>query len=276
MNISMYSCYAAEMPDFSTPAEAFRHCCDKGVRYADMLDPEFKQLPLHLYCDYLREGGITPLTVVSMENILSLCDKKRRHALARVKGLFDQAEKEKASFFMLAPAPDTQPAVNAEQWKRVREHFIKGLAEMIDYANGSGIKICIENLSSVTRPDSKIDDIRYLLDTLPELGYVFDAGNFFCVSEDAELAYDKLCDRMVHAHFKDWAFDPFGLSACENMPRFSGAVLGQGELPLAALLRRMKQDDYQGSITIEINSTPTVTLSMLDASIDFLRSEMNV
>lgn len=272
MDISMYTTYALRQ-NFASPSMALRHFYDKGVRYGDIVDNELSVYPLHLYCDFLTEAGIIPNALVSMVDIASLDDNKRMRSIAVVKGYIDQMEKLKMPLIMLAP--EVKAAQSEDELKRIQELLIRGVSDIIEYTKGSGIKVTVENQSTLTRGDSKMDDIRYILDCVPNLGFVLDSGNFFCIGEDVLKAYELLSDRLVHMHAKDWTFHPYGAFVRENMPRFSGAALGEGLIPLKEIIARLKSDGYGGKVVIEVNSN-NITLEMLDKSAEFLRSELNV
>jgi len=271
MELSMYTTYALNQ-NFSSPVEAFKHFYDKGVRFGDIVDDELSQYPLHLYCDYLREAEISPDALVSMLDIASFDKKTREKSMAKVKGYIDQMEKLSLSLIMLAP--EVRQAIDEEELKRMQEILISGFSRIAEYAKGSGIKVTIENQSTLTRADSKMEDIRYILDCVPEIGFVLDCGNFFCIKEDVLKAYELLSDRIVRVHTKDWNFDPYGSFVREDMPRFNGAVLGKGLVPLKEIIQNLKRDSFNGKIVLEINAG-RITLDMLDKSAEFLRSEIN-
>ena len=270
MELSMYTCYALGK-GFSSPAESFRHFYEKGVRFGDMVDDEFLRMPFHLYCDTLIEAGITPEAVVSMVDIASFSAPDREKNLSIVKGYIDQMEKRKVGILMLAPS--VRSANSEDEFKIMRELLIAGFQKVVDYSEGSGISVTIENQSTLQRADSKTEDVRYILDCVPKLGLVLDTGNFFCVGEDILGAYELLKDRMVHMHCKDWVYNPYGHFVRENIPRFEGTAIGEGLIPIKELFNRLKKDKYLGNAVLEINASP-ITLEMLDRSADFMRKEI--
>ncbi len=270
MNLSMYTGDATAQ-NFPTYVDAFRHFYEKGVRYGDIVDNALSRIPLHLYCSLLREGGIIPEALVSMLNMASFSKTERERNIANIKGYIDQMEKLDVGMIMLAP--EVVPAGNEEEFKIMQSLLIEGFQKVVDYSKGSGIAITIENQSTLQRADSKMNDIRYILDCVPELGFVFDTGNFFCIQEDLLEAYELLKDRMIHMHCKDWAFNPYGHFVRENLPRFEGVAVGEGVLPLKELFTLLHKDGYNGNGVLEINAW-NVSLDMLDRSADFLRSQM--
>lgn len=127
----------------------------------------------------------------------------------------------------------------------------------------------IENQSLLTRPDSKIEDISYILKSLPDLKFVLDTGNFFCVGEDVVKAYEILREKIVHVHVKDWRINPCGAMMRANLPRFEGCAIGDGLLPNLDIIKMLKRDNYSGSLVLEMNACK-INLEILDRSADFL------
>lgn len=275
MNLSMYDAYAFWL-NYENNEDAFRHFYEKGVQYIDIIDmnDELTQMfPLHLRCNQIRDGGLIPQALVTVHNIASHNKNERERNMALLKGHIDQMSRLGIPVLMSAPA--VASACSTDEFKRTQELLIKGFAEACEYAEGSGISVVIENQSSLLRPDSKIEDIQYILDAVPELGFVLDMGNFFCIGEDVLKAYDIFKDKIVRCHCKDWAFNPYGVFLRENMPRFEGVVLGDGVLPLKELFEKFRNDKLDCSVVLEINAQK-VSLNMLDRSIEFLRGEMCV
>lgn len=271
MDISMYTTYALNM-DFDNPVEAFKHFYNKGVRYSDIVDDELEKYPLHYYCDCLNRAGLKPDALVSMIDITAFSKVQREKNIAIIKGYIDQMDK--LGIGILMPAPSVKSAESLDELKTIKLNLIESLSEIVRYADGSGIKVAIENQSSLTRPDSRISDLITILDSVPELQFIFDTGNFFCIGEDVLEALKFLCPKTVHVHCKDWKPDPFGGFVRENIPRFSGVSLGEGEIPLKEIIKHFKNNGYTGNLVLEINS-PDITLEMLDKSADFLYNQLN-
>ena len=193
--------------------------------------------------------------------------------LAKVRGYIDSMSK--LGFSMIMLAPDVVPANNDDELKKMQERLLNGFVNIVEYAKDSGIKVTIENQSTLSRADSKMSDIRDILNCVPELGFVLDTGNFFCIKEDVSEAYNLLSDRIVHVHAKDWQYDENGFYEREGLPRFKGVALGSGMIPLSRIFSKLREDGYKGKINLEVNS-PEITLDVLDISAEFLRGEINV
>ena len=267
MKLSMYTGYIRNA-GFSSFEEGLNYMYSQGIRYGDMVDAEFNEIPLFLYAEHLRTCGMEPNALVATKDIVAQNSALRRRNIAELKGYIDLMDKYKIPYLM--PAPSVRDAKNKDEFYSLRERMIESLNELTEYVKGSSVKICIENQSVTTRPDSRIEDISYILSEVPDLSYTLDAGNFYCVGDDVLEAYELFAGRMVYAHFKDWTEDEYGSFVRENMPRFNGCVLGDGLIPLKTLADKMKKDGFDVCVTLEINS-PKITQDSLARSAGFMR-----
>lgn len=270
MKLSMYTCHARDVfpPDF---AAALRRYRDLGVQGGVFLQSELKKIPFHRYCDYLEDAGLSLDGFVSQCNVASFDENTRIDQMALLKGQIDHAAKRGMPLVMIAPA--VEEAATTEERLIMREHMVESYNAIIDYARGSGIRITVENFSLPTRADSFTEDLRYLFDNVPELGFVLDTGNFYCVHEDVLDAYEKLGDRLVQIHCKDWIHDENGWLKREGLPMINGVTLGEGLMPLAQVLERAKVDHPDVVMMLEDNSN-NLTLEGLDRSVEFLKQFM--
>ena len=273
MKISFFGYYALQHTRegrFSTDEESFRHFKKLGADYCDIFASCLKNYPLTYYLESARNAGVDAGCLISFENIADKNPAERKKYIMRTKEQIDLMHKHSIPMMMLAP--QTGEAENPCEFEAMREYLIEGFSEVVNYAKGAGICVALENQSLHRRPDSKISDIRYILDNVEGLGYVLDTGNFYCVGEDVLEAYSKLKDRLVHVHCKDWKKDPFGDFVRENIPRFRGVELGKGEVELSELITEMKKDGYSGLLTAEVNSP--ITWEEMDDCIKFLKTEI--
>lgn len=272
MNLSIFASYVMNRV-FPTPEIGLKHMYDQGMRCADISEGLLPVYPLHLQVEYFKEAGLKPNCFITTLDIATAGNDGVRKNIALVKGYIDQLERLDIPLIMLAPS--VKRAHCEEEKSIMQEKMIESLLKICEYAKGSGVTPTIENQSSTLRADSKMNDIRKILDSVEGLGYVLDAGNFFCIGEDVTTAYSLLGDRLVHVHFKDWKWDPFGREMGENMARFNGTTLGTGLLPLYELAQKMKKDNYSGSVALEINAD-IITEQMLDDSSKFLRESFSL
>ena len=85
---------------------------------------------------------------------------------------------------------------------------IEELQEICTLAKSYGIKVMIEDYDSDKSPCCGIENLRNLLDNVPDLGWAFDTGNFAYCGQDALKAFEILKDRLGHCHAKDRRLTP--------------------------------------------------------------------
>ena len=196
MKISFFSICAIYHMDegrFSSEEEAFAHFKKIGMDSGDLFASDCPRYPMPYYVRMLQNAGLDADCLITCENIAALNERTREINLTRVKEQIEQMERCGITKTMVAPS--LEHPLNMEEFERIRDLMIEGLTDLVAFTKGSGIQVTIENLSSVTRPDSRMKDLRYILDCVPGLGYVLDSGNFFCIGEDVLEAYELLKDR---------------------------------------------------------------------------------
>lgn len=270
MLLSFFTSYAFDQyrqGRFKTEEDAFRFMHDSGIEYGDIIDLDIAEYPLYLQHEIMTAGGVKPACFISTLNVVGLDAKERARNIAITKERIDSAAKLGIPTLMVAPFGFT--VGSSEEYKRVQYNLIESLSELVNYGKKAGVGISAENHSSLWRPDSRMKDVRYFIDAVPEVIYILDTGNFFCIGEDVKEAYKLLKDRTEKIHLKDWKFDPFGDFERENLPRFRGYELGAGKVPLLDMLKTLKADGFDREMVIEINSP--CTWDEFDRSVEFVR-----
>lgn len=95
------------------------------------------------------------------------------------------------SFFI---PKDEDPAI-------YRDEVMDRLNRMVEVARGTGVKLCHENEKGIYGENAA--RCRDILDTIPELGGIFDPANFIQCGQDTLEAWDLLADRIDYFHVKD-------------------------------------------------------------------------
>lgn len=267
MKLSFYSTHVLDL-NFPSPQEALKFATDRGVAGAVFLENELARRPFHEYCDLLDAAGLQKDGFVSLQNVAAVDAVEKNAAMDAVKHQVDSLEARGIPLLMIAPRVTL--AKNRAELLSMRSRMAEAYTQIIEYARGSGITLAIENYSLTTRADSRISDLRWLFDQVPDLRFVLDTGNFYCVREDVLSAYDQLSDKLVQVHCKDWRIDEYGYMMRELLPRFNGCPLGEGVIPLTELLDRIARDMPDCNIMYEDNSD-CLTPDWVDRSLAFLR-----
>ena len=136
------------------------------------------------------------------------------------------------------------------------DRICAGLSEACRLAAPLGIGVTIENFSMPGAPNGTAAGCAEILGRVPGLGFAFDTGNFACYGEDPHDAWPRLRDRVVFVHLKDRASGPDGIDTAAEVP------LGDGDLDLGRLVRRMRADGYAGGFVAEHFGCPDQDAAM--------------
>lgn len=137
---------------------------------------------------------------------------------------------------------------------RAREAMLPNMIHLLDYASELGINVAMEDFDDIVAPFATMEQVKWFLDRLPNLGCAFDTGNFFYSDQDVLQAYELLNDRITYVHCKDRSLTP--VEGEESHVNVSGkemysAAVGNGVIPMSTILEKLLAKGYQGTIAIE-------------------------
>jgi sugar phosphate isomerase/epimerase len=184
-------------------------------------------------------------------NNLAVSDSETR--LGQVKDITDSVDKavQLGASFVRVFSGDKDEEVTYEQAK---SWIINGLKEAAQYAGSKGITLCLENHGYFA---GKADQV---LEVIQEVGSsflksTFDTGNFLLVDDNPNEAIIKLKHQIAHVHFKDFSIVEENYQGhiyhSINGIRYAGRIPGEGVVDLHHILSQLKQDGYNGWLTVE-------------------------
>lgn len=118
---------------------------------------------------------------------------------------------------------------------------VKSLTEVMEGAEGTGVRVMVENLP---RNFNSADQLADLLDPLPELGLHLDIGHteLMVKTSTADEIIERFGSRLFHVHLHDNK----GGDADLHLP------LGAGTIDVPKHLSVLKKIGYDGTITLEV------------------------
>jgi sugar phosphate isomerase/epimerase len=150
------------------------------------------------------------------------------------------------------------------------QRALTAIRKTATYAQTHGVTLTVEPFGIPNSLTSYISQIEWLLERIPELRCTFDYGNFYLNRQDISLAYDKLAQKSVHVHCKDYLTSP----AVEDQDYSHAKIavpVGEGNAPTERVVRRLLANGYNGYFTVEHLGCPR-TANVLEKSAKFLRS----
>lgn len=243
----------------------------QGISTIEIFDSELKDMTLPDYCSLAQDHGLTISTVIRMSGFPVRSEEEYREEITRIQALIDDVAKANIKMIMIVPMADY--VKNDDDKLFMRDRIIQGMQEVVEYAKGKDVAIMTENFSRADFPFGTIEEMRYILDHVPGLLYNFDTGNFYFRDSNVLEAYDTLKDRIINIHIKDWKNAENGEFVLPCLPRFTGAAIGEGVLPMKELLAKLKADGYAGQLVVEINPVAETT-EMIEESVAFIKAQM--
>ncbi len=157
------------------------------------------------------------------------------------------------------------------------------IAELTEYAAERGIMVSMEDFDSFTSPIARMNPIKWFLSQVPGLKHTLDMGNYAFSNENADQAYELFKDQIGHVHCKDRGeekeedpeiWEGLGMPYGEELLHRKGmkpVPVGDGYLPIAELVGKLKDQGYQGYMAIEHFGAPD-QLGFMLKSARFLKS----
>ena len=129
---------------------------------------------------------------------------------------------------------------------------------------GSGVKVSFHNHSTIRAGEfATPDDFTTAMKASPNIGVTLDIGHFTAANFDAVDFLDEHHARIHALHIKDRKRDQGA-----NVP------LGQGDAPVAAVLRRLRDRKWDIPAHIEFDYRAADTVADVRASYDFCRQAL--
>lgn len=132
--------------------------------------------------------------------------------------------------------------------------LIVACREVADYAAQYGITTSVENHGFHVQNSERVQRLILGVDR-PNFRTTLDVGNFLCADEDAVAAVKNNLSFASHVHFKDFYVrdqDPGEGWFRSRHGRFlRGAIVGQGDVPVAEIITLIRESGYDGFISIE-------------------------
>lgn len=155
------------------------------------------------------------------------------------------------------------------------------IAELTEYAKDRGIAVTLEDFDNFTSPIARMNPIKWFLEQVPGLQHTLDMGNYAFSNESIAEAYDLFKEQIGHVHCKDRGeeteedeaiWEALGLPYGEELFHRRGirpVPVGDGYLPIAELVGKLKEQGYEGYLAIEHFGAPD-QLGFMQKSAEYL------
>ena len=163
-------------------------------------------------------------------------------------------------YFLLVPGMYRSEPTNED-----RRVVIERWRRIADKAESMGLKIMAEVVDYPRTPLSNMLGLDWVLEEVPNLGCVFDFGNYIYAGDDVLDAYEHVRTKIDHVHLKDR----------QTTQNKDFTAIGDGIAPFKDVIVKLKEDGYEGWYTVEIFDSPDM-LSDARKSINYLLNDKDL
>ena len=251
--------------------QVLRSCSDFGIRGIDI---EYRRL----CADYDRIDEALRYNYMEVASIYQFYDLRNSSDIRVGKDQIDMAHRLGVKRVLIVPgflSEDEAKALHSVSGdyfavERFMERSLcvqsmkEALTELTNYAGPRGVEVTLEDFDDIKSPCSRMNELLWFMRNVPGLKCTFDMGNFAFGYENVIEAYELLKRYIVHVHCKDRGSEGNGLKSVPT---------GSGYIPVAQLVRRLKEEDYRGYLSIE-HFGDLDQLASIEQSAHFLKAIM--
>ena len=188
----------------------------------------------------LDKDGVKLLCTHIVARLLSKDENVFEKAIEGCKKALEYISYFGCEYFMVVPFTPSD-VEGFEDRPRAMQSFVKALLILVEEAKKYNIKVAIENISQLILPFSKIEDLEYILEKVPGLGFCFDTGNFLCMGiDDTSEAFERLKDRIDMVHIKELVLcGKEGGLGCDSGRYVKHVDFGTGQTNLTVMLSKL-------------------------------------
>lgn len=258
IGMSTYSLARAFTSGEMTLAQALPWMAERGAAHVEVVPIGFSLTEAE--CAMLRaqaaEAKLTVSNYAISANFLLVDEEARRAEVERVKQEVRLAHAlgTKRMRHDVAWRPATESGI--ADYARALPALVTACREIAEYAAALGVVTSVENHGYFVQHSDRVLQLVGAVDH-PNFRMTIDIGNFLCVDEDPVAAVRKCLSVASMIHVKDFYVrrqresPGKGFFQTAGGHWLRGAIVGQGDLPVATILRDICDSGYEGDISVE-------------------------
>ncbi len=245
--------------------ESFKWAKESGADYIEFVSfvTDFKEKP-ELIAEVKAMAAKYDLDIETYCTPGDVCDKSDEEYEAEIQSLKDHIDI--AAKLGVKVVRHDLSSFRRERDKCSIEYFDKDLPKIVeacqrlsDHAKQYGITVTVENHGFYINGGDRVRRLMLAVDR-DNFGCTLDIGNSLCVDEDPLVCVETLLPYAVAVHFKDFFVrkdnkflgDDEEYWFISNRNRYlRGTIIGQGEIDVETIAKRIKDYGYDGTVTVE-------------------------
>ncbi|HOD50129.1 MAG TPA: sugar phosphate isomerase/epimerase family protein [Candidatus Hydrogenedentes bacterium] len=216
-----------------------------GFDGVELTSPRLMEGPeiQHTYRSNLAESSLEVTCLDVMCTFVSANPATRDKGVEALLNGIELAQSMGARLVLAAGSTLGDGIVPEDGRKMVAEALLACMAD----ARDAGITLAIENFGVAPTLQCASGHCLEILDAVPGLAFVFDTGNFYFCGEDPLDAFEKLADRTVYVHIKDWT-----RSTRPVLADVAGCHVGEGIIPNEAIIAKFLESSSVDTFSLEL------------------------
>lgn len=187
-------------------------------------------------------------------NFIQAEEKLRRAEIERVKKEVDIAAALGVRLMRHDAGSRPIPETSVAQFERDLPGIVAACREVAEYAALFGITTSVENHGYHMQGSERVSRLVLGVDR-KNYRTTLDVGNFLCADEDPYVATRNNISLASHVHMKDFYVrdrNPGeGWFQSKNGRYLRGAIVGQGDIDMPAVIKVIKDSGYDGYVSVE-------------------------
>lgn len=235
-----------------------------GYKAVDITNQELDFWGADRVKELLDKYDLKCSSIILFENFAALKEEIKKEVQNHSKKIIDDAVEMDCKILMVV-----QMGYNPGQTKKeMQKGIIDSFTLLCSYAKDKNVYICAEDFPSLDIPMCSVKDIDVLMEQVEGLRLVYDNGNMLVEGEDPMAYYERYKDRIGYYHVKEvFVVEKEQLQIFTNQGYYLGdkmydgkymlpTIHGKGILDIKGLLHRLKEEHYEGYISVEYSVGP--------------------
>jgi sugar phosphate isomerase/epimerase len=150
----------------------------------------------------------------------------------------------------------TAADISIQHFDSLLPRLAEACRRIADYAATFGITTSVENHGYFLQASDRVQALIHAVDR-SNFRTTLDIGNFMCADENSVVAVKKNISYASMVHIKDFYLRPSECDPGEGWFRSAhgnhlrGAIIGNGDIDMRSVLRKIKQSSYNGYLSVE-------------------------
>ena len=227
-----------------------------GFRAVEITAFEIQFMGVEKVREILKRCGLEVSSYIHLGQFVDLDPAVCSLAIADGKAAIDIGLSLGTKVVMMVPIAHERIAECGRQ--AMSDQMVDTWRPIVEHATRKSIHVVVEDYPELRIPLCTTEELRYVMDRVPNLKMVYDSGNCLLVGEDPVKVYDTFADRIVHIHLKDMRIVKDGerplVDTALDGTKMAGALHGKGLVDLETLMAHIRKNGYEGYLTAEYNA----------------------